>query len=128
MRKFIFRALVGLGYKVLAAGGPGEAVGLSQAHEGKIDLLLTDVVMPKMQGPDLAGRLLVERPGMKVVFMSGYTDATVAHKDLATAGVPFLQKPIGPEVLARKVREVLDGGQGASERPIDGRDAGRYNC
>ena len=65
--------------------------------------------MPQMHGPELVKRLAPLRPEAKVIYMSGYTDTTVAHRDLVKSGAAFLQKPIGPEVLARKIREALDG-------------------
>jgi FixJ family two-component response regulator len=70
--------------------------------------LLTDVVMPGMSGQALAGQLAQSRPGLKVLFMSGYTDNAIAHHGVLDAGIPFLQKPFNPIDLARKVRRVLD--------------------
>ena len=73
----------------------------------RIDLLLTDVMMPKMKGPELAEHIKALYPRIRVLFMSGYTDHAVMHRDL-TPGTAFIQKPFTPEVLARKVRMVLD--------------------
>jgi CheY-like chemotaxis protein len=78
-----------------------------QAHQGKIDLLLSDVVMPELGGRELAERILTMRPDIKVLFMSGHTQDVIL-KEGVKAGVPFLQKPFGPTDLAHKVREVLD--------------------
>lgn len=102
-------ALMKYGYTVLAASGPGQALQLSQAHGGSIDLLLTDVVMPQMNGRRLSELLRVERPAMKVVFMSGYTDDAIVQQGVLDAGVNFLHKPFSPAALGVKVREVLEG-------------------
>lgn len=102
-------ALMKYGYTVLAAGSPGQALQVSQAHGKPIDLLLTDVVMPQFNGRRLAELLQAERPDMKVIFMSGYTDDAVVRQGILEAGVHFLHKPFSPAALAVKVREVLDG-------------------
>jgi two-component system cell cycle sensor histidine kinase/response regulator CckA len=109
VRTFIHRALVQSGYTVLVAADPAAAARLCERHGSPIHLLLTDVIMPQMHGPELVKRLSLMRHEMKVIYMSGYTDTTVAHRDLVDKGVNFLQKPLVPDVLARKVREVLDG-------------------
>ena len=75
---------------------------------GPIHLLLSDVVMPRMSGPELGRRLVRCRPSMKVLCMSGYADNTIVRRELVDDDIPFLQKPITPELLARKVRDVLD--------------------
>ena len=108
VRKFLHRVLLRNGYTVLVAQGPREAIHLSEQHKTPIHLILTDVIMPQMHGPDLVRRLSPLHPESKVIYMSGYTDTTVAHHDLIDSGVPFLQKPLALDVLARKVREVLD--------------------
>jgi len=96
------------GYQVLEARNAGEAVILSEKHLQPIHLLLSDVVMPQLGGPELARRLLGTRPEMKVICMSGYTDDTIVRHGLIDSDVAYLQKPITPEALTRKVREVLD--------------------
>ncbi|HKP59305.1 MAG TPA: PAS domain S-box protein [Polyangiales bacterium] len=96
------------GYRVLDARTPAEAIGISSQHESPIDLLLTDVVMPQMSGHKLADVLLPQRPKMRVLYVSGYTDDTIVHHGVLDAGIAFLQKPLTPAVLLRKVREVLD--------------------
>ena len=98
-----------VGYRVLQARHAREAIALAAEELGPIDLLLTDVVMPEMAGPLLARRLVALRPGMRVLFMSGYTDDAIVRHGILEAGVPFLQKPFVPEALARRVREALDG-------------------
>ena len=92
-----------------ASDGPS-ALELSARHAAGIDLLVTDVVMPGMSGRELAERLAPQRPEMKVLYTSGYTDDAMVRQGVLNAGVAFLQKPFVPDMLARKVREVLDGG------------------
>jgi len=97
------------GYNVIAAQNAGEALLLCEEHPDVIDLMLTDVVMPQMSGPMLAKRLAATRPQMKVLCMSGYTDDSVVRHGVIESSAAFLQKPITPASLSRKVREVLDG-------------------
>lgn len=98
------------GYTVLAASTPGEAIHLAKEHPGRIDLLLTDVtdvVMPEMNGRDLASNLRSLYPDLKLLFMSGYTANVIAHHGVLDQGVNFIQKPFSMKVLAAKLREVL---------------------
>ncbi|HTX19347.1 MAG TPA: PAS domain S-box protein [Bacteroidota bacterium] len=97
------------GYRVYAAKSPGDAILLCEKNDAKFDLLITDVVMPEMNGRELKERLDVLKPGMKVIFMSGYTADVVAHRGILDEGVNFLQKPFTPRGLARKARSVLNG-------------------
>ena len=96
------------GYLVLDARDPAEATRLCREHDEPIALLLSDVVLPQIGGPELAKRLLVERPDMKVLFMSGYTDDAGVRKNVLHGKVAFLQKPFTMQLLTFKVREVLD--------------------
>jgi two-component system cell cycle sensor histidine kinase/response regulator CckA len=96
------------GYQVLEARNAGEALLLAEAHAGTIHLLLADVVMPQVSGPNLARRLASLHPEMKVLFMSGYTDDSVLRHGVVRSAISFVQKPITPEMLTTKVREVLD--------------------
>jgi CheY-like chemotaxis protein len=97
------------GYRVLIAGDGPEALRRCSEHEGRIDLLVTDVVMPGMSGSEVAERVRLARPGIKVLYMSGYTDSAVFHHGVRQGETEYLEKPFTPDILARKVRDVLDG-------------------
>jgi PAS domain S-box-containing protein len=103
------RMLERLGHTVLAASTPQEAIRLAELHAGEIGLLITDVVMPEMNGPELASRLVLLYPGLKRLFMSGYTDDLIAHHGVLDEGVQFIQKPFSSQTLSAKVQEVLAG-------------------
>jgi DNA-binding NtrC family response regulator len=95
------------GYTVLAADGGDEARKICERHDGVIHVLLSDVMMPGMNGPMVAKMLRGMRPGLKVVFMSGYSSADVARHGVVQDEAPFLQKPFTPERLANTISEVL---------------------
>jgi signal transduction histidine kinase/CheY-like chemotaxis protein len=99
--------LEGLGYAVVTAGTPREAIGRAQAHAGDLRLLITDVIMPEMNGRDLAERISALVPGVKVLFASGYTANVIAHHGVLDDGVQFLPKPFSMKDLAVKVRQAL---------------------
>ena len=100
------------GYHVLAAASGLDALKLIEANPCKIDLLLTDVIMPGINGRVLAERLAALQTGLKILYMSGYTDSTIADHGVLDAGTSLLHKPFSEEALIQKVREVLD-----SEKP-----------
>jgi two-component system, cell cycle sensor histidine kinase and response regulator CckA len=108
VRKLTRRVLEARGYRVLVAASGHEALRVAEQHEGPLHLLVTDVVMPGMSGREVGLLLAHARPGMKVLYLSGYTDESIVHHGVLAPGVAFLQKPFTAEVLARKVREVLE--------------------
>ncbi len=97
------------GYTLLEAGDGEEAVRVCGEHEGRIDLLISDVVMPGLGGRELADRVAAMRPGLRILYLSGYTDDAVVRHGVLQAETAFLQKPFTVDALACKVREVLDG-------------------
>ena len=97
-----------LGYKIVEATNGEEALVSYKANRDSIDLLLTDVVMPKMTGKKLAELLLKEYPGLKVLYMSGYTDNVIVHQGVLDRGIDFINKPLVPSILTKKIREVLE--------------------
>ncbi|MBI5968058.1 MAG: GAF domain-containing protein [Deltaproteobacteria bacterium] len=108
VRKVVLEVLRRQGYRVLEAAHEEDALLICQQYKGMIHLMTTDVVMPRISGPELAKRLIVFHPEMKVLYMSGYTDNAIVHHGVLEKGVNYIQKPFTVEGLARKVREVLD--------------------
>ncbi len=108
IRKLVQKVLNANGYTVLVAASGGDAERVAGQHEGPIHLLMTDVVMPGLNGREVARRLAAKRAGIRVLYLSGYTDDAIVHHGVLEPGVAFLQKPFTPAVLGRKVREVLD--------------------
>jgi len=102
------RVLSAFGYNVLVARTGAEALRIVAEHKGRIDLVATDVVMPEMNGSQLVAKVLKARPGIRVLFMSGYTDDEVVRRGVIDGQTAFLQKPFTPDLLAQKVRQVLD--------------------
>ena len=109
VRTLARRILEKHGYKLLLAATGRDGVQVAEQHAAPIDLLVTDVVMPEMGGRELAQRLTARQPGLKVLYLSGYTDDAIVHHGVLDAGVAFLQKPFKPDDLVRKIRAVLDG-------------------
>jgi len=118
VRSFVLQLLTMNGYRVLTAGNGDEALETAGRHRGPVHLLLTDVVMPKMGGRELAKSLEGRLPGIKAMYMSGYTDDAIVRHGVLDPGIPFLQKPFTPERLLRKVREVLAGDAGRLDRGL----------
>jgi two-component system cell cycle sensor histidine kinase/response regulator CckA len=110
VRRLAEATLERAGYRVLTAPSGGDALRLAAGRDGAIDLVITDVVMPGMPGPELAQRLEASQPGLRVLYMSGYADDTMARHGVNEEHVSFLAKPFTPDELARRVREVLDAG------------------
>jgi signal transduction histidine kinase len=108
IRDFLREVLMAGGYTVLAAPDAAVALEICDRHAGPIDLLVTDVVMPRMSGPELAVDFRRRRPETKVLYMSGYTDGAIAQQGELEPGVAFVQKPFTPAVMSRRIREVLD--------------------
>jgi two-component system cell cycle sensor histidine kinase/response regulator CckA len=108
VRAFVTRLLDRAGYRALVAATPDEADAIAGAHPGRIDLLVTDVVMPGRNGAELAAGLQVGRPGMRTLFMSGYTEDAIVHDGVLDAGVAFIGKPFAQSAFLAKVRDTLD--------------------
>ena len=107
VRQLVKRALEGSGYTVIDAVDGQHA--LERCRHGEhVDLVVTDVVMPRMSGRDLVDRLRADRPSLRVLFMSGYTDDAIVQHGVLESGVEFIQKPFAMRALTKKVREILD--------------------
>lgn len=106
------RILGNLGYMVLPANSPEKAIKLAEEHNGTIHLLLTDVVMPGMNGRELSEKLQGQYPDINTLFMSGYTANVIAHRGVLEDGIHFISKPFSKMDLAGKVRKVLDAATG----------------
>jgi len=107
VRQLAQEVLQSNGYRVLGASNGNEAVIVAEKHDGVINLMVTDVVMPHLGGRELAEKLSVTRPDMRVLYMSGYTDDAIVHHGVLDGRAAFLEKPFAPDALALKVREVL---------------------
>ncbi|MEP6995247.1 MAG: PAS domain S-box protein [Acidobacteriota bacterium] len=116
VRNLTRRLLETGGYTVLEASSAEQALEVAQRHSGRLDMLLTDVVMPGISGPELARQLLESRPQIRILYVSGYPDEAMASQGILELDASFLQKPFTPETLVRRVREILDA---TATAPID---------
>jgi signal transduction histidine kinase/CheY-like chemotaxis protein len=110
VRSFVVKALAGYGYRVLQAADGSQALTMAECHSAAIDVLLTDVVLPGMNGRELANRFRITRPDAKVIYTSGYTQDLIAHRGVLYDDISYIPKPYTAEQIAAKVREALDGG------------------
>jgi PAS domain S-box-containing protein len=108
IRRLVVDTLLPLGYRILEASCGEEALQISKTTDSDIDLLLTDVIMPDMNGRELSEAIVADRPPIRIIFTSGYTNDVVVHYGIMETGRTFIQKPLTPKRLARKVREILD--------------------
>ena len=109
VRELTFDILQKHGYRVITASNTGELFQALHDYDGSVDMLLTDVIMPGMNGRELFEKLKSSYPELKVIFMSGYTDDVIAHHGILEEGMHFIQKPFSINLLTDKVRSVLDG-------------------
>jgi DNA-binding NtrC family response regulator len=117
IRDLIRKVLEGYGYTVLQARDVGDAIAIEESHRGPIHLLLSDIIMPGLNGPDLAQRIVRRRPAIKVLFVSGFTSReAIDLLGVSSQNASFLQKPFTPETLATNVRECLDRQVGQTGR------------
>ncbi|MDB5049609.1 MAG: Blue-light-activated protein [Fibrobacteres bacterium] len=117
VRRLVRLVLEAQGYRVLDASGAREALYIHENHSAPIDLLLTDIVLSGKSGREVARELQELRPGIRVIFMSGYTDDTVMRSELEKSNALFMAKPFTPTRLLQKVRSALDGVDAAAEIP-----------
>jgi CheY-like chemotaxis protein len=118
IRSLIGDLLKDRGYLVLSAQGAEEALVLAREQKGPIHLLVTDIIMPTMHGPQLADELQKLIPGVKVLYMSGYSDREIVRRTQFGKTIPFIQKPFTPQEFYNKVREVLNAGRGDGDRLV----------
>jgi two-component system cell cycle sensor histidine kinase/response regulator CckA len=117
VRMLVCRVLESNGYRVLEARHGAEALVLCDEHKDPIHMLITDVIMPGVSGKQLAERVSAQRPEMKILYISGYTDNAILHHGVLESGTNFLQKPFTPNALVRTVRTVLDGEPSVGSAP-----------
>jgi two-component system, cell cycle sensor histidine kinase and response regulator CckA len=117
VRAYVGRVLTGFGYTVATARSGDEALALAAGHPEPFDLLVTDIMLPGMNGRQLSDRLSADRPSLRTLFISGYTEDSVIHQGILDPGVAFLCKPFTPDALGRAVRDALDGPPSAGPAP-----------
>lgn len=127
LRKLVRNSLSAVGYRILEASSAEDALAICEDFEGNIDLLLTDVIMPGMDGKRLAEMFYSRRPKTKVVFVSGYTDEILAHRGILDPGIVYIEKPITPTMISKKVREVLDGEMKTGLNGMMRKDIGHFD-
>ena len=108
VRSFLVKALGRAGFTILDTGSPREALSIAEDHGDRIHMLISDVIMPEMSGPELAKKIQGLRPGMPVLYMSGYTEDAISFRSDLENGTELLTKPFAPEELCGKVRQILD--------------------
>lgn len=123
VRSLARRFLEMRGYRVLEASSGPDAIRVSREHTGPIPLMVTDVVMPRMSGRELAFQLAIERPNMKVLYVSGHTEDAIVHHGVLESGIAFLQKPFSQNALVSRVRRMLDGEKSAASAGVPGGEA-----
>jgi CheY-like chemotaxis protein len=111
--------LESVGYTIIPAASGKEALQKAADFNGTVHLLLTDVVMPELSGPELAAEMASLRPGIKIIFTSGYTDDAIARQGILDPTVAFIQKPYRPKALAKRIREVLSGSVSHGESVVE---------
>lgn len=109
LRKVVIELLTQIGYNVLSASNGKDAMHVSQTYPHRIHLLITDVLMPEIDGPELAKTLCAVRPDLRVIYISGYTDDCLAPEGILEPGTVLVNKPFSVRLLSAKMREVLDG-------------------
>jgi two-component system, cell cycle sensor histidine kinase and response regulator CckA len=124
LRVLAAESLKRLGYTVIQAGNGLEALAVADQHSGKIDIVVTDVVMPRMGGPELVEKLRQKWAGFAVIFMSGYTEAAALENAKIGSGAILLNKPFSTELLARRIREVQQNGVDADDQGLAARSSG----
>jgi two-component system cell cycle sensor histidine kinase/response regulator CckA len=116
VRAVVRRTLQSNGYNVVEAGNAGDAVRLAEEYRGTIDFMITDLIMPETSGRDLAQTISALRPGIKVLYMSGYSDNTVLQRGMVSSDMEFIAKPFTQDRLLEKIRQVLTTGNGDSRK------------
>jgi CheY-like chemotaxis protein len=120
VRAIARRILSSLGYTVLEARHGADALRISEKHPGPLHLLVTDVVMPEMSGRDLSRHIRAQRPGLPILYISGYTDDELLRRGILETGAQLLRKPFLPAELARVVKQLVSAGQGRVSEPRTG--------